>query len=109
MLLFKIPDIRLFWTEDKRFLDQFSNKKNSVFLPYSNQSPCYKDISFYVTKNFDENEFFEIARNVAGDLIESIKLVDDYENKKIDKRSKSYRIIYRHPDRSLTNEEVLIK
>lgn len=48
MLLFGIPDIRLFWSNDKRFLRQFSPGKITKFEPFSKYPPCYKDIAFWI-------------------------------------------------------------
>ena len=42
MVLFGIPDIRLFWTEDPRFLEQFADGQIRKFEPYSKFPPCYK-------------------------------------------------------------------
>ena len=48
MLLFGIPDIRLFWSEDERFLSQFEAGKVSRFEPFSKYPACYKDIAFWI-------------------------------------------------------------
>ena len=68
MSLFQIPDIRLFWLTDKRFLNQFECMLSflldnelvgvkdgvkegvvpPVFKPLSKYPSCYKDISFYL-------------------------------------------------------------
>lgn len=58
MSMFQIPDIRLFWLTDKRFLNQFECVKDGiragikppVFHPLSKYPSCYKDISFYLPK-----------------------------------------------------------
>lgn len=43
MVLFAIPDIRLFWTSDKRFTKQFkAGQLNAKFKPYSKFPPCFK-------------------------------------------------------------------
>ena len=48
MLLFKIPDIRLFWTKDSRFIQQFSKNTISHFEPFSKYPGCWKDVSIWV-------------------------------------------------------------
>ncbi|KAK5045879.1 hypothetical protein LTR84_008665 [Exophiala bonariae] len=48
MLLFGIPDIRLFWSTDPRFLKQFSQGKITQFEPFSKFPACYKDIAFWI-------------------------------------------------------------
>lgn len=50
MVLFSIPDIRLFWTEDQRFLKQFkAGNLGAKFKPYSKYPPCYK-VRHYVCR-----------------------------------------------------------
>jgi phenylalanyl-tRNA synthetase beta subunit len=75
MVLFGIPDIRLFWSQDPRFTRQFEAGKISTFKPYSKNPPCYQDVSFWIEGDFHENDFCEIVRDVAGDLAEETKLV----------------------------------
>lgn len=108
MVLFGIPDIRLFWTSDPRFLSQFKAGEVTTFKPYSKYPPCYKDIAFWLPqeKEWQENDFSELVRNIAGELVESVELIDQFENPKKGKTSHCYRINYRSMDRSLTNEEI---
>lgn len=106
MVLFQIPDIRLFWSDDPRFISQFSGGANSRFKPYSSFPACYKDITFWLTPEFHENDFFALVRTVAGDLVEDVTLVDEFVHPKHGKQSHCYRINYRSMDRSLTNAEV---
>ncbi|WWC87942.1 phenylalanine-tRNA ligase [Kwoniella dendrophila CBS 6074] len=147
MVLFSIPDIRLFWTEDSRFLNQFKKGEITTFQPYSKYPPCYKDMSFWLPattsssssvkevekdhhgasaaggkldlgqssitsinnntyKAFHENDYCEIVRDVVGDLIESVTLIDEFTHPKTKRKSKCYRLNYRHMDRNLSNEEV---
>ena len=110
MVLFSIPDIRLFWTDDERFMKQFSSGSiGTTFEPYSKYPPCIKDISFWLPNNgeeFHENDIHTIARLEGGDLIESVSLVDDFTNAKTGRTSHCYRIMYRSMDRSLSNEEI---
>jgi len=110
MILYKIPDIRLFWSEDPRFLDQFAqngqDKDEITFVSYSKHPPVYKDISFWIGGKYHENDFHQLIRDVAGDLIEEVKLIDEFTHPKHEKTNHTYRITYRSMDRSLTNEEI---
>lgn len=91
MVLFDIPDIRLFWSTDERFTSQFP--------------PCYKDMSFWISDSFTENNLCEVVRGLAGDLVEEVQLIDSFTNKK-GMTSHCYRIAYRSMERSLTDEEI---
>ncbi|KAG8461750.1 hypothetical protein KFE25_001368 [Diacronema lutheri] len=106
MILFSIPDIRLFWTEDTRFTSQFASGEVVKFQPYSKYPECYKDVAFFVPETWEENDFMELCRECGGDLMENVKMIDEFTNPKSGKRSLCYRIVYRSMDRSLTNEEV---
>jgi len=104
MILFDIPDIRLFWSEDPRFLSQFKEGEITKFKPFSKHPACHKDVSMWVPKGFHQNNLSAVIREVAGDLVEDVKLIDQF--KKDDRESHCYRINYRALDRSLTNEEI---
>lgn len=104
MILFNIPDIRLFWTEDSRFLSQFKEGEIAKFEPYSKHPACYKDIAFWIGEDYHPNNFYEIVRSVGGDSVESIEEIDRFSKK--GRTSLCYRINFRHLDRTLTNEEV---
>lgn len=109
MILFNIPDIRLFWSSDPRFHSQFSDGKITKFQPYSKYPVCLKDITFWLpkeTEKFHENDFFELVRSVAGDLVETVKLVDSFKHPKTGRTSHCYRINFRSMDRNLTNDEI---
>lgn len=105
MVMFDIPDIRLFWSQDKRFLDQFKSKQVTKFKPYSKYEICYKDISFYTSKNFNYNDMCTIARDEDKcNIIETIVLIDEYYHK--GRNSQCYRVTYRSMDGTLKNSEV---
>ncbi|KIJ44386.1 hypothetical protein M422DRAFT_60144 [Sphaerobolus stellatus SS14] len=112
MVLFQIPDIRLFWSEDKRFIQQFEPNKITLFKPYSKYPTTVQDISFWfplVPKGealLHENDFCDIVREVAGDSVEDVKLVDDFAHPETGRRSQCYRIIYSSMDRILPHKEV---
>lgn len=117
MILFSIPDIRLFWTDDDRFHSQFRHGEIVTFQPYSKYPPCLKDISFWIggaegveegalSSSFHPNDLNEIVRNIAGDMVECVTLIDEFQHPKTKRVSNCWRISYRSMERSLTNEEV---
>lgn len=121
MLLFSIPDIRLFWSRDGRFLSQFSAAGGGVgrFVPFSRFPACYKDVSFWARGAGDsaggvgaggawrvhENDVMEVVREVGGDLVEDVRLVDEFTQPRTGRKSFCYRINYRSLERTLRNEE----
>jgi hypothetical protein len=47
-----------------------------MFKPYSKYPPCYKDLSFWLPQQgLHENDFCDMVRDTAGDLVEDVKLV----------------------------------
>ena len=75
----------------------------------SKYPPITRDISFVVSKDFVPNNYFDLIRDLGGDLIEQVELIDKYEDSKKfgpDKTSYTYRIVYRSMDRTLKSEEV---
>lgn len=45
-------------------------------------------------------------RNIGGDLVEEVVLIDKFDNKKTGKTSNCFRITYRSMERSLTDDEI---
>jgi phenylalanyl-tRNA synthetase alpha chain len=102
-----LPDIRLLWSEDPRVRKQL--KLGQKFVEVSKFPPITRDISFIVDKSFAPNDYFDLIRDIGGDLVEEVTLLDKFENEAKfgkDKISYTYRVIYRHPDRTLKTEEV---
>ncbi|KAI9513932.1 Phenylalanyl-tRNA synthetase [Dissostichus eleginoides] len=87
MVLYNIPDIRLFWSQDERFLRQFRVKdvQQAVsFQPLSKYPPLHNDISFWLPENddFTQNDFYEMVRSIGGDLVERVTLLDEFTHPK---------------------------
>jgi phenylalanyl-tRNA synthetase alpha chain len=77
MILYSIPDIRLFWSLDERFLSQFKPGEIATFKPYSKYPSCFKDVSFWKSQDVSlhENDFYDVVRDATGDLVENVQLV----------------------------------
>jgi phenylalanyl-tRNA synthetase alpha chain len=102
-----LPDIRLFWSEDERVKKQL--KLGNKFVEVSKYPPIVRDISFVVESDFIPNDYFDLVRETAPDLVEEVHLIDKYENvEKFGENMLSYafRITYRSTERTLTSEEV---
>ena len=103
----ELPDIRLLWSTDERVQKQLH--MGQKFVEVSKYPPVIRDISFLVPKTFSPNDYFDLVRDIAGNLVEQVELIDTYENDEkfgADKKSYAYRIIYRSSDRTLTNDEM---
>jgi phenylalanyl-tRNA synthetase alpha chain len=73
-----LPDIRLLWSNDERVVKQL--KLGKKFIEVSKYPPIVRDISFVVPNTFVPNDYFDLVREIASDLVEEIKLLDKYEN-----------------------------
>ncbi len=103
----ELPDIRLLWSQDERVQKQL--KLGQKFVEVSKYPPIVRDISFIVDKSFEPNNYFDLIRDVGGDLVEEVQLLDKYENAEkfgADKVSYTYRITYRSTERTLESSEV---
>jgi phenylalanyl-tRNA synthetase alpha chain len=108
MISMKLPDIRLLWSDDERIKQQLV--LGQEYEEVSKFPPVPRDISFVVDgNNFIPNDYFDLVREIGGDMIEEVALIDRYENAEKfgeGKISFTYRITYRSLDRTLTSEEV---
>jgi phenylalanyl-tRNA synthetase alpha chain len=119
MILFNIPDIRLFWTDDIKFTSQFNQSTNFrqiTFKPYSKLDSTSRDISFFIPdsqinvehvesgtfKWININDFFDLVRETCGDNIEHVALSDAFHNKKLSKYSHTFRLTF-SPNSDITN------
>lgn len=108
MVKMGIPDIRILWSDDKRITSQFKDI-NSKYKEVSKYPEISRDISFIIDKSINLNNYYEIVRDFAENLIEEVKLVDEFENEEkfgVGKKSYTFRIVYRSPERTLTNDEI---
>ncbi len=117
MILFSIPDIRLFWSEDPRFRSQFTHGKINTFKPYSKYPASYRDVSFWKpSRDMHDNDLYDVVRDIAGDLVEDVTFVshhmsdvlshshavakiDRFTHPKTERDSLTARVVYRSFDR----------
>lgn len=102
-----LPDIRLLWSGDPRVKRQL--KLGQKFVEVSKYPPITRDISFVVDDGFIPNNYFDLIRDIGGDLVEQVELLDKYQDEKKfgkGKVSYTYRVVYRSLERTLKIEEV---
>ncbi|KAM3716824.1 putative valine--tRNA ligase [Dirofilaria immitis] len=112
MVLYGIPDIRLFWSRDSGFLTQFAGKspnENFKYMPISIHPQVFYDVSFWLPEDIGPEEMaaetYDLIRSIGDQLIEQVKIIDTFEHPKTKKMSQTYRLVYRSHDEVLTKEE----
>jgi phenylalanyl-tRNA synthetase beta chain len=78
------------------------------FQPYSAYPPSDRDIAFFIPMQVSVAELERTIKKAGGSLLESIELFDEYRGQNVPagKRSLAFRLVYRSPDHTLTDEEV---
>ena len=111
MVLYQIPDIRLFWSQDSGFLSQFQDASPDTKVIYKTVSKfpqCTNDLSFWLPQTAEPmspNDFYDLVRDIGGDIVEQVRLVDEFTHPKSGKTSHCYRIVYRAMNKTLTQAE----
>lgn len=96
------------------------------FIPFSKYPASPRDVAFWLPSpspssssttspsspsssspiGVHENDIMETIRTIGGDLVEDVKLVDEFQHEQSGRRSFCYRIVYRSLERTLRGEEV---
>ncbi len=85
---------------EKRGLVQFS--------PFSPFPASDRDIAFFAPLELSVADIEKVIRQAAGPLLQSVQLFDEYRGQGVPagQRSLAFRLVYRAPDRTLTDAEV---
>lgn len=105
MIKHAIPDIRIFWSTDERITKQLADPQ-AQYHEVSKYPAIVRDISFVVDKKMDLNNYYGNVRDLGGETIEEVRLLDTYESDEkfgLDKKSYTFRITYRSLEKTLTD------
>ncbi|NXG75431.1 FDXA1 protein, partial [Baryphthengus martii] len=108
MLICGISDWRMLWTPDRRFLRQFPRGELKLFKSFSLYPPSYvHDVSFWLPdgEELDEVAFHTVARQVSGETVVSIQLIDSFQQSETGRKSLCYRLTFQSCDKALSYRE----
>ncbi|XP_078370079.1 ferredoxin-fold anticodon-binding domain-containing protein 1-like [Oculina patagonica] len=111
MALCGISDVRLLWSQDQRFKEQFSSLEvhafpdaRKKFVPFSLFPPMYiHDISFWITEHMTEQQFFQDIYETTQGCVCEVWFIERYHDTEQDKVSYNYRMAYSSCDRPLSH------
>ncbi|ESO97532.1 hypothetical protein LOTGIDRAFT_152624 [Lottia gigantea] len=106
-IVFGIDQIRLLWSKDQRFSTQFEDvsKWPIEFKPfYLYPMKFVHDLSLWEkeSEEFDELRMCNIIRNITGDCVENVTLLDRFQDLTTSKWSRCYRFTYISHDQALS-------
>lgn len=110
MVLYHIPDWRLLWTFDERFLNQLGGSEMKPFRDFSLYPPVYThDLSFWAGSDErpDELEVHAVVRRVSRETVRRMTLIDSFCQPHTERRSRCYRLTYQSCDRALSYGQAL--
>lgn len=88
--------------------DPFLRPQAPKFGEVHRYPAVYRDISLIAPEDMTVNEISRLIRQLSPALVSSVRLFDIYKGKNIPEghRSLSFTLAYRHPDRTLSDDEV---
>ena len=99
-----LPDERLLWSREENVMTQLRNWPTRYEAISLYPMKFTHDMSFWENgaDSFDEFIFFNIIRDVGGDVVSHVTLIDRYHCVDMDKYSRCYRLIFQSLDRVLS-------
>ncbi|XP_068456575.1 ferredoxin-fold anticodon-binding domain-containing protein 1 [Clinocottus analis] len=109
-LMFSLPDWRLLWSHDPRFLQQFELRPSpgTPFHPFSMfpEHFCF-DVSFWTGPTWEERKFHAVIREASHGSVEQVKLMDTFSHPDLSQTSYCYRLIYHSNTHALSHTQAL--
>ncbi|KAM4620911.1 ferredoxin-fold anticodon-binding domain-containing protein 1 isoform 2-T2 [Polymixia lowei] len=110
VLLFSLPDWRLLWSHDPRFLKQFllCQSPGQTFSPFSLFPQLLSfDISFWAGPAWEERKFHAVVREASRGTVEQVKLIDTFSHPNQSQISYCYRLSYHSHTHALSHTQAL--
>jgi len=112
MALYRVPDIRVFWSTDPGVTRQwaFDDPATPVtYVPVSKFIARPFDLSVWLKRGEEEafgaKDLCNLVRETCGDLVEQVDLKSTFKHPKTGLTSHCYRIVYRSMDRHMEKTE----
>jgi len=83
-----------------------SVKKEFEFKPLPKFPLVWRDISFFVSRNFKIGEIIQTIYNTKVRFVEEVELIDEYFESGSERQSLTFRIVLNPQDHTFTKEEV---
>ena len=110
VLLYSLPDWRLLWSHDQRFLKQFLPRPppGTPFRAFSLfPEPFSFDISLWTGPAWDEKKFHAAVREAGHGTVEHVKLIDTFSHPDLSQTSYCYRLVYHSHTHALSHRQAL--
>ena len=106
-----LPDATFVFELDLQALLTSATRKNRLqpsFRPFATVPASERDLAVVVPNAAKASELVQVMRKAGKPLLEHVELIDRYEGEQVGEGlcSQAFRLRYRHPDRTLTDEEV---
>lgn len=105
---YSLPDAPLFMGEFR--LDPLLGLVNPLYdlEPIPSQPPILEDLAVVVDEEISAARVAGVIEEAGGELLSGVHLFDVYHGEQVGERKKSlaYNLVYQHPERTLTDQEV---
>jgi phenylalanyl-tRNA synthetase beta chain len=106
-----LPESTFVFELDLQALLTSATRKNRLqpsFRPFATVPASERDLAVVVPNAAKAADLVQVMRKAGKPLLEHVELIDRYEGEQVGEGlcSQAFRLRYRHPDRTLTDEEV---